>query len=255
MNGTMVKINSSFVSEKIQKIRFVDEKNSEEPDSFITGSENVNFNLKLWRLTKNKFSEDEEHEFVPTVASKITLDGEITGVEFLDCNNFAVSTSTGNVSLIYMNKDKERDNIKVNYRFDDLHRFSTGETAACTGISIHDENIASVGEDGNVFVMNANNHKIVHKYVNADSIAQTVVKFVSYQELLTGNRLGMLKSFDLRSGATEAGTTFMISCQDEKRANAVTALTHHPTQKHIVSYINKLFLKQIIFILSFNQRF
>jgi hypothetical protein len=53
---------------------------------------------------------------------------------------------------------------------------------------------------------------------------------VGYKQLITGNRMGVLKSFDVKAG----GKPFQISCEDGKRCNSVTSICYHPTQKHIL---------------------
>lgn len=82
--------------------------------------------------------------------------------------------------------------------------------------------------------MSANSQKIVTTLEDTDSITQTAIRFINYKELITGNRLGIMKSFDLRSGSKEPSAVFALSCEDEKKSNAVTSITHHPTQHHII---------------------
>lgn len=81
--------------------------------------------------------------------------------------------------------------------------------------------------------MAANSQKVVGKVEKADSCSLTAVSFINYKQLITGNRMGVLKSFDLKSGQ-KPSFTFSISCEDEKRSNAVTAICYHPTQNHIL---------------------
>lgn len=236
MNESSVKINSSFVSERINKIRFVSGELNQEPNLFLSGSDDSANNIKLWTLKRNEFAD--EAEFIPKATAKLSVDGEVTGLEIIDHNNFAVSSGSG-VSLIYINRDQERDNLKENARFINIHKFSTGDPALCTGISNHDENICSIGEDGRIVVISGNSSQILNQLEKTDSVTQTAVKFVSHKELITGNRFGIMKSFDLRSGSNEPTATFTVSCEDEKKCNAVTCITYHPSQRHIVSSLKK----------------
>lgn len=50
--------------------------------------------------------------------------------------------------LINLNQNMTQENITVKHQVDNLHKFKTNVPAACTGISIHETNIATVGEDG-----------------------------------------------------------------------------------------------------------
>lgn len=90
--------------------------------------------------------------------------------------------------------------------------------------------------DGKLVVSSFSQQRIIVE-LEADSVTQTAVDFISYKELLTGNRMGVLKSFDLRSGDKEPSTTFPISQYDDKKSNGVTTITHHPTQQHIVRIV------------------
>lgn len=56
-----------------------------------------------------------------------------------------------------------------------------------------------------------------------------------FEQILTGNRMGLLKMFDIRSDNKGAVATMPISCKDEKKSNGVTSIAHHPTQDYIVN--------------------
>lgn len=47
--------------------------------------------------------------------------------------------------------------------------------------------------------------------------------------------MGLIKMFDIRSDTSSPAASFLISCDDDKKSNGVTCLTHHPTQKYIVN--------------------
>lgn len=234
MNESFVKINNSFVSERINKIRFIEEEQTiVEPSSFLSGSSENKNNIKLWKLVRNDFADENDNDLAPKAMSKLTVDGEVTGIEILDHNNFAVSAGSS-VSLIYINRDQERNNLRENFRFESIHTFKNGEAAPCTGLSVFDENISSIGEDGRINVISASNQKVIVSLEETDSITQTAVRFINYKELITGNRLGVMNSFDLRSGSKKPTATFAVSCEDEKKCNGVTSIAHHPTQQHII---------------------
>lgn len=230
MNESIFKVNSSFVSERISKVRFIDNENCLEPDYFVSGSES---NIRLWKLLKNEFSDEIECDLTPKSFAKVRVDGDITGLEVVDHNNFVASSGDG-VSCIWINRDIERNNLKENYRFKNIHKFKTGDPALCTGLSIHEDTVCSIGEDGRISVLSLTNQKILTELEDVDSVTQTAVNFINFKEVLTGNRLGIMKSFDLRSGLKEPTATFPISCEDEKKSNGVVAISNHPNQQHIV---------------------
>lgn len=231
MNESTFKVNSSFVSERISEIRFIDDQNCLEPELFVSASES---SVNLWKLISNQFNDEVENEFTPKVMSKLPVEGYLTGLETVDHNNLVTSSASG-ISLIYINRDIERNNMRENHRFKGLHKFPTGDPALCTGLSIHEDCIATVGEDGRVVILSMSGQKVMLELEKADSVTQTTVNFINYKELITGNRLGIMKCFDLRSGSQEPTAVLAISCEDEKKSNSVTCIANHPTQQHIVS--------------------
>lgn len=54
-------------------------------------------------------------------------------------------------------------------------------------------------------------------------------------QILTGNRIGIINIFDVRSNESKATTKMLISTEDDKRSNCVTCIAYHPNQKHVVS--------------------
>lgn len=58
--------------------------------------------------------------------------------------------------------------------------------------------------------------------------------FSAIPQILTGNRMGIIKIFDCSSDQKQPITTLMTSCENDKNSNAVSAITHHPNQTHIV---------------------
>lgn len=98
---TDIKKNGSFVSEKISKIRWIPEQYAD-PKTFITGSwggNSVNNTLKLWKLIRNEYSDDES-EYVPKSDAKLSFYGDVTGVEIIDFNHIAVASSSGKFFFI-----------------------------------------------------------------------------------------------------------------------------------------------------------
>jgi nuclear pore complex protein Nup43 len=139
-----VKINNSYVSEKISKIRFLPEK-FDESNKFITGSwDSVTNHLKVWQIATN----EDFNEFSPVCLSKLRIHADVTGLEFIGSDHICVSSSDGAVKIYQINHDKDRDNLAEVASFEKLHKHRDGSEAACTGVCLFEENIASVGEDG-----------------------------------------------------------------------------------------------------------
>lgn len=166
-----LKLYGSFVAEKISKIRFVQEK-YKFADSFITGSWGSSTNsVNLWKLVKDDFSssDDADNDYVPNSISKILVDGDVTGLEFINAENIVCSTSSNKCNFqencsfhlnnilfnfvaqllfINYNTNVSQNNLTQKHQLENLHKYENNLPAACTGLSIHELNIATVGEDG-----------------------------------------------------------------------------------------------------------
>lgn len=91
-----VKLSSSFVSQKISQVKWVPEKYSD-PTCFITGSWDDRQNsLKYWKLSlpPTEFPTVDE-EVIPKCLTKVPVEGDVTGLEFIDNDKIGVSTSNG----------------------------------------------------------------------------------------------------------------------------------------------------------------
>lgn len=126
--------------------------------------------------------------------------------------------------------------IQKDVETDVLHKIgATGKAAPCTSISVHGNEVATVGEDGRLNIIDVQSHLATRRSIEADSCALMVVLYNNPQEVLVANRLGVIRIFDIRSPSdTTSVATFMISCEDDKRCNYVSCLTSYPTQTHIV---------------------
>lgn len=90
-----IKLYGSFIAEKLSKVRFVQEK-YKLADTFVSGSWGLSTNaVNLWQLTKDDFSMDDgDSDYVPKSIAKIPVDGDVTGLEFLNADTIVCSTSS-----------------------------------------------------------------------------------------------------------------------------------------------------------------
>lgn len=94
---TDTKLYGSFIAEKLSKVRFIQEK-YKLADSFVSGSWGLSANaVNLWQLIKDEFSVgDDDSGFVPKSIAKVAVDGDVTGLEFLNADTIVCSTSSAN---------------------------------------------------------------------------------------------------------------------------------------------------------------
>ena len=85
------------------------------------------------------------------------------------------------------------------------------EIMATVAKQVAGENVASVGEDGKIFILNPKHGRPIKTYENADSCSLTSALFVRNDELVVGNMRGQLKLWDLRSRDDEPSSTCVLS--------------------------------------------
>ncbi|XP_011301967.1 nucleoporin Nup43 [Fopius arisanus] len=219
-------IQGTFTSEKISKIRWRRE-NFTEAKSFITGSwDNPINNIIHWT-----FETSEDDETYPVVDSTYSFHGDVTEIEFIDKNAFVASSSMGSVKLLGINESPYAE-FRDLMSWELIHRFSTGDSAACTALATFNQDIATVGEDGRINLLTAQEKKPVRTIENADSCSFVCIDFLRHNEILTSNSRGHMKLWDLTNDRDTPATTFMLPDQLKTEA---TDIAHHPTQRHIVA--------------------
>ncbi|KAG4077740.1 hypothetical protein HA402_011169 [Bradysia odoriphaga] len=227
------KLNASVISEKVSKIRWIPEQYSA-PQSFVTGNWDFGLNnVRIWTYTHNDLT-DEDIEYIPKSTAKVNIAGDVTGIEFVNLDNFLVSSSNGLVNLFNINRDLAANNLVQKHSFKGLHKFHGETVAPCTDLSVCGHSVATVGEDGRLNIVNLNGMNVTRSIGDADSCSIICVDFINQKEILTGNRMGIIKIFDSLSDQKQPATTLMASCENDKISNAVSAITHHPNQTHIV---------------------
>lgn len=142
----------------------------------------------------------------------------------------------GRLSLFNVHQAVEEDQIRRIAHSERLHEFKCSQTnAPCTAISVYGTDIATVGEDGRLNVLSANNLRQVKRTIEADSMSLMAASFVNQHQVVTANRMGVIRMFDVRTAADgQPKISFMAASQDSKSSNFVSAMATHPMQQHIL---------------------
>lgn len=142
----------------------------------------------------------------------------------------------GKVFLLKVKRAVDEDTLQEEARSEQLHKYkASGQATSCTSISVYGKEVATVGEDGRLNIIDTQSHLTTRRSIEADSCSLLSVCYVNPQEVLTANRMGVIRMFDIRSSSEATATAaFMTSCEDEKRSNYVSCLVSHPTQPHII---------------------
>ncbi|OXU27468.1 hypothetical protein TSAR_011206 [Trichomalopsis sarcophagae] len=225
MSETIQSIQGTFVSEKISKVRWKHE-DFTDANYFLTGSWDDSANkVSYWTFQKN-----DEEELYPACITSYPVIGDVTEIKFIGPDHFVCSSSAGNVKVLKLQNEPFPE-IKEENAWDKIHRFRYKEPASCTALSTFEQDIVTVGEDGRINLLTAQQKSPVRTIDEADSCSLYCVDFLRHSEILTGNIRGHMKVWDLRSDQDTPSTTIMLSEQTKTEA---TSIAHHPTQKHIV---------------------
>ncbi|KAB0796430.1 hypothetical protein PPYR_10491 [Photinus pyralis] len=220
-------VHGTYISEKINKIRW-------RPDAFsysyafVTGSwDNDSQNsIKLWR-----FEEGDDMDIFPFTIQSFPFQGDITEIKFINPDFCVASSSIGSLSYLkFTTVHKGDTQITQENRWEKIHKFKNNDNSSCTGFASYNNDIASVGEDGCINLLNVEHKNVIRSLNEADSSCLNCVTFLKHSEILTGNSRGQMKIWDLRSEDVKPCSTFMLSPDQV----ASTCLTYHPTQRHIV---------------------
>ncbi|KAI9576101.1 nucleoporin Nup43 [Glossina fuscipes] len=225
------KVSTFFVSEKISKVRWLPDY-LKESDGFLSGSWDMPKSfVRMWRLQKNMMG-DTYSDYVPKCTGKHLVGGDVTGLELVAEDTVVVSCSDGKLTLFKIKRGVEEDILQQITQSGLLHSVN-GNSTPCTAISVCGKEVASVGEDGRLNIVDIGNSLTIRRSTIADSCSLLCVLYSNPQEVLTANRMGVIRIFDVRS-PMEAVAAFITSCEDDKRSNYVSSLAAHPTQSHIV---------------------
>ncbi|CAG9761029.1 unnamed protein product [Ceutorhynchus assimilis] len=222
---------NAYKTEKINKIRWKPEIN-EEPQHILTG----NNKIVLWQLVKDapKLFKIREYPYC----------GAVTEIKFLNTELFASSSSSGSAHIMGFSGSGIAGPLIQDYvTWKHIHYFKNGNPSPCTALAVHDPSpftavaannfdVATVGEDGRINILTAESTAVVRTIDNADTCAIKCVTYVTRDQILTSNQLGVMKSWDQRSDTNQPISIFM-----NRRAAVVSQITHltcHPTQRYIM---------------------
>ncbi|XP_042212319.1 nucleoporin Nup43-like isoform X2 [Homarus americanus] len=151
--------------------------------------------------------------------------GNVNDIQYVTRDMFAAGSSTGGVKLY---KHNNSNHIEEKMSWDRLHSF-LGGAAPCTALATNGDQIASVGEDGKLVIINPNQKATNRTIESVGGCSVYAVVYVRASEVVTANMQGHLKLWDLRASQPAKAT---LLSPDQI---AVCHLAGHPTQQHLVA--------------------
>ncbi|KAL4713925.1 hypothetical protein ACJJTC_015579 [Scirpophaga incertulas] len=221
-----VEVQGTFVSQKINKIRWIPEEYVE-TTCFFTGSyDDYENSIKVWTLENS--NEDEEIEY-PRTLSEFPVAGDITEIKFTEKTRIAVSTSNGDVRLLEVSTYDKETPLREIHKWKNLHNYGSDQ-CSCSSLDTLDGDVVTIGEDGAIHILNTRRGQVSVSISGADSCSLHSVCFIKHTEVITGNIRGHMKIWDIRSNSNKPAASFLLA-GDEM---AATCIINHPTQPHII---------------------
>ncbi|GFT90674.1 nucleoporin Nup43 [Nephila pilipes] len=222
----MSPIKIKFVSRKISKVKFQPKSSS----VFVTGSHNDDENkICIWKFPTpvSSMNDDAENDIDddPQIISTMSFKGCVTDLKVASDDLIFVSSSLGSIFLFRYFDEK----LQCMHTWEKLHAFQNG-IASATGISVKGQDVATVGEDGKLCLLNFNVKQKIREIASSDLCSFTSVSYLRHHEVVAGNSLGYLRLWDLRS-SSEASSSLLTLSREQQ---SVTCMNTHPTQSHIL---------------------
>lgn len=86
-------------------------------------------------------------------------------LQFINQDLLVASTSDGSVILLRVT-DQGYDTVDMKelVLWDKIHKFSNGDISSCTGLSVYEEDVATIGEDGCLNLLTSKRETIVRTF-------------------------------------------------------------------------------------------
>lgn len=217
---------AKFISKKIRKIRWKprDDFGNPNPEYFVTGSwDDLENEISLWKCPT-----DDQESSDPILVSSIPVPSDVHDLYFYDKSTVVAALGNGTVLMLKV----KGQNMQVVHQWKGVHHYNgANQTAPCTSVICQSTEIASVGEDGKLNLMKANQDK-PYKTIEADSCSLNAAMFTSHDEILTGNSRGMIKLWDVRTNSVKPVHSSSLAEDSEV---GVSSMDRHPFQGHVIA--------------------
>lgn len=221
----MASLTVKFVSKKISKVRWRPKSSS----VFVTGSWDDDENVVcVWKCPSPHINSEVEGLDIgePRLLNTLKFAGSVTDLKVVSDDLIFASSSLGSLCMLKYSEDK----LLHAHAWENLHHFSKG-TASATGLSVKGNDIASVGEDGRLCIINFKTQQKVKEIESSDLCSFTTVCYLRHHEIVLGNSVGYLRLLDLRSPSTTPSCLLLVS----REQSGVWSMGVHPSQTHVVA--------------------
>ncbi|KJE89082.1 hypothetical protein CAOG_000632 [Capsaspora owczarzaki ATCC 30864] len=179
-----------------------------EPLIFGTGSadENTSNRITLWSLDTNKLG---AFDALQSLCVAPHESGDVLDIQFLASSSAVLAASSSGIVSVYQYNYLGENMINLTRQAQSSVLFSVnGRPAPVTGVSLQDDNVAAVGDTGDVavFPFTRVHEKLVPTRVlsDPDGCALNGVSFSTPSQIVTVNHAGRMRVWDLRQPGNQS---------------------------------------------------
>ncbi|KYR01424.1 WD40 repeat-containing protein [Tieghemostelium lacteum] len=223
--------NIQYISQKLNKIRYYSKSIIEHGNQlslFATGS------INSQQLSKNKISiwsydcrllDNNDSK----ILNSINHSGIVTDLKFFEYNNQpAILSGSSDGSLSFYLFNLQNNQIKLLKRWESLHNH-----CELNALDLNfDLNLATVGSDGNLNILNLDSILPYYTIKNVDGLNVRSVKYQSKNELVTSGCNSILKFWDIRVSNRSPPIKVIKPLSPNQQVNSLSV---HPDQTHIIA--------------------
>jgi len=234
-----------FVNQKINKIRWrpaPSQSGRIAGSLFLTGSWDDEQNaIKLWSWDKDEEIESNDITEPNLKAYYKHKQGDVNEIQFMNPDVAICASSDGTITALRIGREissayaEEQKAVSSGWSMQEvgiwnkIHSMQF-QDASCNSVACSYENLASVGEDGRIFLTNIKRREPLRAYNKADSCALNTVMFIRSDEIAAANMRGQIKIWDLRANTEDPSRTCILSSEQI----SIGCVAKHPTQQHIL---------------------
>lgn len=184
----------------------------------------------MWNLPEET---DTKQDVDPKMVSEINHPGDVTDLVFLNNDVLLAASSTGSV---FLHRLQRNQSFKQMQKWEHVHAFKPGagpqfRMCPCTSVTVRNDNIITVGEDGRLVHLNVKHKDPIHVIDSAETCTINAVLFLKQFEVVTANMRGQLKVWDLRSKSNSPVQKFILSGDQV----GLQCLAQHPGQHQVLA--------------------
>lgn len=115
--------------------------------------------------------------------------------------------------------------LQLNHWFRGRHSFGDEEEASCTGVSVYDTMVTTVGEDGRLYLYRSMQDTTpLREYHDANGSSYRCVKLLDSNQVLVGSSNDLLHCFDLRDPSERPSFALYTGEEEDKSKGSSCAV-------------------------------